>query len=87
MKYDAGRFFELFIVSGYAERFGEGDYTLIAGKSGVELARMTIEKTLKDMVAVKPEYMAEKSLLIKKGWRRKKLCGRYLLCCLLFLQH
>ena len=43
LQYEAERFWELFIASGYADRFGNGDCALTVGKSGVELARMTIE--------------------------------------------
>lgn len=68
LKYDADRFFELFLSSGYAERFGNGDYTLIAGKSGVELARMVVEKSLGELVGVEPKYTANRSAEYWAGW-------------------
>lgn len=37
LNYDITDFFDMFISSGFAERFENGDFTLIAGKSGVSL--------------------------------------------------
>lgn len=36
--------YSMFIFSGYAERFGKGDCTLIAGRSGVELTWEILDK-------------------------------------------
>lgn len=66
--YEADRFFELFIVCGYADRFGDGDYTLIVGKSGVELARIIIETALGDAVTTKPKYAVDRSSEYWAGW-------------------
>lgn len=49
-KYDIAEFFDLFIKSGIAERFETGDFIVIAGMSGVELA---YEVTM--YTAAKPE--------------------------------
>ncbi|MDE7434716.1 MAG: helix-turn-helix domain-containing protein [Lachnospiraceae bacterium] len=68
LEYDADCFFELFIVSGFADRFGDGDYTLIVGKSGVELARIVIEKTLGESVRTKPKYEVGRSPEYWAGW-------------------
>lgn len=68
LKYDADIFFELFIVSGYAKRFGDGDYSVIVGKSGVELARMTVEAATGYNVAVKPKYTENRSPEYWAGW-------------------
>ena len=38
LKYDIADFFELFIKSGVAKRFETGDFAVIVGMSGVELA-------------------------------------------------
>lgn len=38
LKYDVAEFFGLFFSSGVAARFETGDYTVITGMSGVELA-------------------------------------------------
>ena len=40
LKYSIQEFFSLFIKSGVAERFGKGDYTILAGKSGVEVVHL-----------------------------------------------
>ena len=37
LKYKASEFFALFIASGVAERFEQGDFTVLAGKSGLVL--------------------------------------------------
>lgn len=68
LKYAADDFFELFIASGYADRFGVGDYSLIVGKSGVELARMTVEKAVGDTVVTKPKYAVDRSPEYWAGW-------------------
>ena len=46
---DLDRFTDLFVVSGYADRFGAGDPSVVSARSGVELARMAIEKTGADV--------------------------------------
>ena len=38
LKYEISSFFELFISSGVAARFEKGDFSVIVGMSGVELA-------------------------------------------------
>ena len=52
LRHDASAFFELFLSSGIADRFGRGDMRLITGTSGVELAYrvlrecgITVERT------------------------------------------
>lgn len=57
-------FIDLFIASGIAEEFGRGNATYISGMSGIELARLILEKCGKKIAAVKelpyidypPEY-------------------------------
>ena len=43
LKYAVGDFWELFLTSGIAKRFGEGDFQLLVGMSGVELAYKVLE--------------------------------------------
>ncbi len=38
LQYDISEFFDLFLSSGVATRFEKGDYSVITGLSGVELA-------------------------------------------------
>ena len=41
---DADRFMSYFVVSGFAERFGEGDPRIIAGMDGTGIARKVLEE-------------------------------------------
>lgn len=68
LKYDAERFWALFISSGYADRFGSGDCALTVGKSGIELARMTMEAASGETVTAKPQYTADRSPEFWAGW-------------------
>lgn len=68
LQYEAERFWELFIASGYADRFGNGDCALTVGKSGVELARMTIETASGESITTKPQYTADRSPEYWAGW-------------------
>ena len=45
LKYDIAEFFDLFIKSGVAERFEIGDFAVIVGMSGVELAYEVLEQS------------------------------------------
>jgi DNA-binding transcriptional regulator YiaG len=68
LKYESDSFFELFIATGYAQRFGDGDFTLIVGKSGVELARMTVEASFGTSVNTTPRYTVNRSPEYWAGW-------------------
>jgi DNA-binding transcriptional regulator YiaG len=68
LEYDPDDFFELFLTSGYGNRFGNGDFTLIVGKSGVELARMTVEAATGKLTTVKPRYTINRSPEYWAGW-------------------
>ena len=48
LKYDIEEFFNMFIDSGIAARFEKGDFQIVAGKSGVELAYDVAEIVDKD---------------------------------------
>ena len=54
LKYNITQFFELFIQSGVAERFGKGDFSILAGKSGVEVAYEVVDKMIIQIVYVVP---------------------------------
>ena len=66
--YDIDVFFTLFIRSGLAERFGHGDFTLIAGMSGVELAYKVLEDSGIAHVRIKPVYTVNRSEEYWLGW-------------------
>lgn len=68
LQYNVENFFSLFIASGCADKFGNGDYSLIVGRSGVELAWVIIEKAIGEIVTVKPRYTASRSPEYWAGW-------------------
>lgn len=61
LNYDMDDFFQLFIESGVAKRFENGDSSTLAGKSGVELAYEVLEHTQSDVKRVQPNYTANRS--------------------------
>ncbi|MCF0110393.1 MAG: helix-turn-helix transcriptional regulator [Erysipelotrichaceae bacterium] len=65
LKYDLSVFWDMFLVSKIARRFEQGDASVIAGRSGVELALMV---TGKDQEYPKPVYSLEKSEEYWVGW-------------------
>lgn len=68
LKYSIQEFFSLFIKSGVAERFGKGDYTILAGKSGVEVAYEVLEKMQIDVERTAPNYVMNRSEEYWTGW-------------------
>lgn len=68
LKYDVAKFFDLFIESGIAKRFETGDYTVIVGVSGVELAYEVLEKSGTRSERVKPNYTVNRSEEFWAGW-------------------
>ena len=66
--YDSGEFFDLFMNSGLAERFGKGEFTLTVGMSGVELAYRVLELTKRQVEFPKPRYTADRSPEYWAGW-------------------
>lgn len=61
LDYDIDDFFELFIESGVAKRFENGDSATLAGMSGVELAYEVLEHTKGDYARIKPNYTMNRS--------------------------
>ena len=68
LKYDIEDFFVLFITSGIAARFEKGDYSVIVGMSGVELAYKVLELTKGEEARIKPQYSADRSEEYWAGW-------------------
>ncbi len=68
LKYDAGKFFDLFLSSGLAKRFGEGDFTLLTGMSGVELAYKVLETSGIETKRRAPKYPVDRSPEYWCGW-------------------
>lgn len=68
MNYGLQQFYSWFLSSGVAERFGEGDFTLLAGMSGVELAYEVLETAKISYQRQKPIYSIERSEEYWTGW-------------------
>ena len=66
--YDPGEFFDLFMNSGLADRFGKGEFTLLVGMSGVELAYQVLKITHNQVEMPKPRYTADRSPEYWVGW-------------------
>ena len=68
LHYDIADFFELFITSGIARRFEQGDFTLLVGRSGVELAYTVLENVGIFEERIRPQYPADRSEEYWTGW-------------------
>lgn len=68
LQYSIEEIFSLFIKSGVAERFGKGDFAILAGKSGVEVAYEVLEKMQIDVERSVPRYAANRSEEYWTGW-------------------
>ncbi|MCD8053989.1 MAG: helix-turn-helix domain-containing protein [Lachnospiraceae bacterium] len=68
LAYDLEDFFNLFITSGVARRFEQGDFSLIAGMSGVELAYTVLELSGREIKRVRPGYTVDRSEEYWTGW-------------------
>ena len=68
LKIDLTEFFDLFIASGVASRFEQGDYSVIVGMSGVELAYKVLEESAIEVTRIKPHYTADRSAEYWTGW-------------------
>jgi len=68
MNFNISDFFDRFIRSGIAKRFGDGDFSLLAGKSGYEIAYDVLWELgeLKDLI--QPRYVANRSEEYWTGW-------------------
>lgn len=66
--YDIGAFFARFLSSGVATRFEQGDFTLLAGKSGVEIAYEVLGPSQPDAVRKTPRYTVNRSEEYWTGW-------------------
>ena len=68
MNYDSDNFFKMFIMSGIARRFEIGDVSVVAGRSGPELAQMVLTDVdhVKDFK--EPVWREYRSDLYWCGW-------------------
>lgn len=68
LKYDIADFFDRFIKSGMADKFGNGDTGTLVGKSGVELAYEVLERSGENARDIKPQFSANRSEEYWTGW-------------------
>ncbi|WP_313530710.1 helix-turn-helix domain-containing protein [Anaerotignum sp.] len=68
LHYDISQFFALFISSGMAARYESGDFTLLVGMSGVELAYEVLENSGNNFNRIRPNYVSERSEEYWTGW-------------------
>ena len=66
--YDPDSFWSMFIRSGFARRFEIGDVSVVAGKSGPELAYMVLSKADHRWNFPKPKWREDRSDLYWCGW-------------------
>lgn len=66
--YTGEQFSNFFIQSGYASKFEQGNPAVIAGISGIELARKVISYAYPDSNYPEPLYTEEYSLEYWTGW-------------------
>lgn len=66
--YSMENFFALFVSSGIAARFEQGDFTVLVGKSGVELAYLVLEQSGQTVERIKPNYTIDRSEEYWTGW-------------------
>ena len=68
LKYDIEEFFNLFISSGLAKLFGEGEPSVTVGRSGVELAYDVLIELGIEFERVEPVYTIYRSEEYWTGW-------------------
>ena len=68
LKYDIDDFFNRFIRSGVAKRFENGDFAVVVGMSGVELAYEVLEQSSMGSERIKPNYTISRSKEFWTGW-------------------
>lgn len=66
--YDITHFFDLFVGSGVAARFEDGDFTLLSGMSGVEIAYQVLEQSGIAVRRIQPRYTVDRSEEYWTGW-------------------
>lgn len=68
LKYGLKEFFDRFISSGVAALMEQGDYTVIAGMSGVELTYKVLDDSNVEYERVRPNFTANRSEEYWTGW-------------------
>lgn len=68
LKYDISDFFDLFIQSGVSAKFESGDFSVLVGMSGVELAYEVLEHSKIECEHIRPNYTTDRSEEYWAGW-------------------
>lgn len=68
LKYDITDFFNLFLQSDIASRFESGDFSVLTGMSGVELAYEVLTQSGMIKERIKPHYTSNRSEEFWTGW-------------------
>lgn len=68
LHYDIAEFFNLFITSGTAARFESGDFSVLVGMSGAELAYEVLSASNLEFERIAPNYTANRSEEFWTGW-------------------
>ena len=66
--YSAEKFFDMFISSGLAKRFENGDVGLVVGRSGIELSYEVLSKSGEHIATIDVVYTANRSPEYWAGW-------------------
>lgn len=76
---DCNNFADMFVISGYAKLFEKGNPAILAGMSGIELARKIISKVYPEKKMPEPMLKSDKSPEYWAGWALAEYqwyCGR-----------
>lgn len=68
LHYDLETFWKLFLASDVSERFADGDFTILVGKSGVEVTFLVLEEAGIPSKRFSPCYTANRSEEYWTGW-------------------
>lgn len=68
LSYSIDKFYDLFISSGVAKRFENGDVSLVVGKSGIEIGYEVLDKTFGYAKCIEIEFVANRSKEYWAGW-------------------
>ena len=68
VKMDIDEYFSIFVTSGFADRFGNGEPSVVAGMSGVEIAREALTKTGYAEELPRPRFNLDRSREYWTGW-------------------
>ncbi len=66
--YSIEKFYDLFISSGVARQFENGNVSLLVGKSGIEIGYEVLDKTFGDTQPIEIEFTANRSEEYWTGW-------------------